>query len=430
MIKPGILHFKLIALTLFVSAILISCQTKDEPVWRKGNMHTHTFWSDGDDFPESVAKWYKDNGYDFLQFTDHNILLEGVRWKKFPVEHQALEKYKRLFGEAWVETQPAEEEGNIQVRLRPLDEFRDKFEEPDEFLLMSGNEISAPHAVHMVAHHQDEVIPPAEGSEDKRAAMIRKMVERVAEYRQQSGRNVYPVLAHPNFRWAITAEMMLKAEDLRFFEVYNGHPSVNNEGNEYRASTERIWDIVLSKRLAAGDEKLLYGLATDDAHNYHSAGATPGRGWVMVRSAELTPESILDAIDKGNFYSSTGVSLENINFNGEEIEVEIKPEEGVEYTTEYIGTRSGFEKESEPRLDESGNEIDNTTRRYSDQIGKVLASSSDLQSSYTFTGDELYVRVRVTSSADQTDQITGEVTGKQRAWVQPVVPGISNNYKK
>ena len=148
----------------------------------------------------------------------------------------------------------------------------------------------------------------------------------------------------------------------------------------------------------------------------------------MVRSAELTPESILDAIDRGDFYASTGVSLKNINFDGEKIELEIKQEEGVEYTTEYIGTRSGFEKDSEPRLDESGNEIDNTTRRYSNEIGKVLARSNDLQSSYTFTGDELYVRVKVTSSVDQTDQITGEVTGKQRAWVQPVVPGITRNY--
>ena len=33
--------------------------------WWKGNLHTHTFWSDGDDFPEMVAEWYRDNGYNF-----------------------------------------------------------------------------------------------------------------------------------------------------------------------------------------------------------------------------------------------------------------------------------------------------------------------------------------------------------------------------
>src|SRR5262245_24226725 len=40
---------------------------KDEPprYW-KGNLHTHSLWSDGDDFPEMIGDWYKKNGYDFL----------------------------------------------------------------------------------------------------------------------------------------------------------------------------------------------------------------------------------------------------------------------------------------------------------------------------------------------------------------------------
>src|SRR5205814_702981 len=29
------------------------------PRWWKGNLHTHSFWSDGDDFPEMIADWYK-----------------------------------------------------------------------------------------------------------------------------------------------------------------------------------------------------------------------------------------------------------------------------------------------------------------------------------------------------------------------------------
>ena len=30
--------------------------------WWKGNLHTHSLWSDGDDFPEMVADWYKRHG--------------------------------------------------------------------------------------------------------------------------------------------------------------------------------------------------------------------------------------------------------------------------------------------------------------------------------------------------------------------------------
>jgi hypothetical protein len=427
-------------LLLFL-ALVSSCRVaEDEPGWLRGNMHTHTFWSDGDDFPEPVAKWYKDNGYDFLVFTDHNILLnipvtgqlrgshvleDDALWQRLPRNHPAVDKYTGLFGEDWVEMRPDDDGDYLQVRLKALDEFRDMFEEPERFLLMMGNEITDQHAVHMLAFHQDEIIPTVGGNVDERARMIREITAKVDDYRRRTGRNTHAVLAHPNFRWAITAEMMLEAGDLRYFELYNGHPSVNNEGDEFRASSERMWDIVLSMRLGPGNGKILYGLATDDAHRYHSDGATPGRGWVMVRSPELEEGSILDAIDSGDFYSSTGVVLREINFDGKQLNIEIEPQEGVTYTTEYIGTLSGFDTSSKPTLDGNGDEIDNTTRSYSEEIGVVLASSNDLRSGYTLTGDELYVRARVISSADQADRITGNIIGKQTAWVQPVVPGNS-----
>ena len=30
-----------------------------EARWFKGNLHTHSLWSDGDDYPEMIADWYK-----------------------------------------------------------------------------------------------------------------------------------------------------------------------------------------------------------------------------------------------------------------------------------------------------------------------------------------------------------------------------------
>ncbi|MCA9151140.1 MAG: hypothetical protein KDA92_17635, partial [Planctomycetales bacterium] len=47
--------------------------------WR-GNLHTHTLWSDGNDFPEMVAEWYRTHDYNFLALTDHNVLSAGQRW--------------------------------------------------------------------------------------------------------------------------------------------------------------------------------------------------------------------------------------------------------------------------------------------------------------------------------------------------------------
>jgi hypothetical protein len=417
---PGI--FKAAALLLCVSCFLLasSCSEPD-PRWLRGNLHTHTFWSDGDEFPESVVKWYRDHGYDFLMMTDHNVILEGERWRSFPENHPALVKYIENFGPDWVETKTdTSKEGHVMVRLKTMDEFRSLYESPDEFLLIMGNEISNPHAVHVLSFHQDRVIPVVTGAVDERGAMIGTTVARVDEYRRQTGINTWPALAHPNFMWAITAEMMINTPALRFFEVYNGHPAVYNDGDEFRAGTERIWDIVLASRLADGGS-LLYGLATDDAHNYHGGNVGPGKGWVMVKSHDLTADAILDALDRGDFYSTTGVVLRNISFDGKTIKVEAEPRTGAEYTVEYIGTMRGFDTSSQDATDETGNIIENTTKTYSSDIGRVLLTANSPVSSYTFAGNELYVRVRVTSSSDQLDPMTGEILGKQKAWIQPVV---------
>jgi hypothetical protein len=104
--------------------------------WWKGNLHTHTFWSDGDDFPEAVVAWYKDHGYHFLALSDHNVLSEGERWVDAE-KHSggriaaALPKYRERFG-PWVEEKTAGE--RPMVRLKPLSEFRTLFEQPGELL--------------------------------------------------------------------------------------------------------------------------------------------------------------------------------------------------------------------------------------------------------------------------------------------------------
>jgi hypothetical protein len=60
------------------------------------------------------------------------------------------------------------------------------------------------------------------------------------------------------------------------------------------------------------------------------------------------------------------------------------------------------------------------TGEYSADIGKVVATSTDAHPSYTFTGNELYVRAKVTSTKPHPNPYAkGDV---EVAWVQPVVP--------
>ncbi len=52
--------------------------------WYKGNLHTHSYWSDGDEFPEMIMQWYKDRDYQFVALSDHNIIAEGIKAIKVP----------------------------------------------------------------------------------------------------------------------------------------------------------------------------------------------------------------------------------------------------------------------------------------------------------------------------------------------------------
>ena len=109
--------------------MLISCKNiEEEQNWHKGNLHTHSLWSDGDDFPEMIIKWYKDHNYQFIAISDHNTIAESEFWyeiKEIDKKNKTLEKYIKNFGE-WVETKI---DSNKQlVRLKKFDEYKLKME--------------------------------------------------------------------------------------------------------------------------------------------------------------------------------------------------------------------------------------------------------------------------------------------------------------
>ena len=87
---------------VFISILLLAgCSIPEEEIpwpdhWQKGNLHTHSFWSDGDDYPEMIMSWYKEHGYQFVGLSDHNILQEGEKWMavtQSPLRVRAFEKY-------------------------------------------------------------------------------------------------------------------------------------------------------------------------------------------------------------------------------------------------------------------------------------------------------------------------------------------------
>lgn len=370
------------------------------PRWFKGNLHTHSLWSDGDQFPEMIGDWYRQRGYHFLALSEHNVLAEGQRW--VPVKGKklegALKKYRDRFGTDWAQTRMGK--AGEEVRLKPLAEFRSLLEQSGKFLLIPAEEITGSYKrqpIHMNTLNPREVVRPAVAGSV--AECIRVNLRATAEQSRKTGRKMLTFLNHPNFGWGVSAGDMAAVDELRFFEVYNGHPGVRNAGDDKHPSCDQIWDTVQVRRLGKLGLPPVYGLATDDAHNYHQMAvgkSNPGRGWVMVRAPHLTAEAILEALEMGHFYATSGALLDDVVADKKGLRLKIKPAPGVKFKTEFIAAPRG------------------------DKAARVVATSEELSPSYAFTGKELYVRALVTSSRRHPNpSVKGEY---ERAWTQPALP--------
>ncbi len=431
---------------LVVSSVRAAESDAAAPRWFKGNLHTHSLWSDGDDYPEMIADWYKRSGYQFLAISDHNVLQEGTKWfeLKAPVSvggnvqqrggGPVLEKYLRRFGPDWVEL--SEAGGKRNVRLKPLAEYRSLLEEPGRFLMIPSEEITANWTrpktateversgpVHINLTNARELVTPHNAT--NAIEIMQHTVDAVAEQRTRTGQPMFAHINHPNFRWGITAEELMAVKGEKFFEVYNGHPGVENDGDATRLSMDAMWDALLAFRLTELKLDAVFGVGTDDSHHYHNIGlgkSNTGRGWVMVRARHLTAESIVRAMEAGDFYASSGVTLSEVQRGPDRLAIAIQAEPGVTYTTQFLGTRRGFDRTSE-LLPQPASEAQPRRslphRRYSKDVGAVLAEVKGTSASYVLKGDEIYVRAKIVSSKPKEN---GSVAGEfETAWTQPLV---------
>ena len=410
-------------ITLLAGSTLAQSGERPEPRWFKGNTHTHTWWSDADTAPEVAVKWYKDHGYNFLVLSDHNIMADHEKWwfpnhknpERQQILLQAVEIYVKTFGPDWVEQRTRE--GRTEYRLKTLAEFRPLFEEAGKFLLIPGEELSDScerKPIHVNGVNLKETIKPPGGKTVLET--IQNNIDAVMEQRKRTGQPMIAHLNHPNFGWAVTVEDLMRLRGDRWFEVHNGHPMVHNYGDDERPAVERMWDIALARRLTDLNLGIMYGMASDDAHNYVNweiKSANPGRGWVMVRSRYLTPQHIVDALERGDFYATTGVVLDDVRFADNTLELRIQARPGVSYKTQFIGTLKNFR--------DSRGSAAAPPDRSNPEIGKVLSEVSGTNPKYTLTGQEIYVRAKVISDAKHPNPFReGDV---EVAWTQPVTPG-------
>jgi len=410
-----------VALLLLLSIQSASAQTQ----WYKGNTHTHTLWSDGNDFPEMVIDWYKSQGYDFLALSDHNVLqakevwmdVNAVEKRRKALGKTTMEKYRARFGDEWVITR--EKEGSTEVRLRQMSEYGPKLNEPGQFLLVPAEEISAEYnkaPIHMNAVNLREEIKPVKDRTNIQETM-RANLKLVNEQAARLGVPMFTHINHPNFRWALTAEDLAAVLEENFWEIYNGHPMIEWEGDATRPGHEKLWDIANTLRIAKYSAPPLFGVGSDDSHHYHGEESSPGRGWVMVRAAKLEPDALINAMKAGDFYASSGVLLDDVSFTGGKLRIRIHAQAGVTYSTRILGTLKGYDATTKEETMPAGDPHP-TRNRYSDEVGRTLATISGTEIDWKPSGQELYFRASITSSKAHPNPSFKEQ--KEMAWTQPM----------
>ena len=323
--------------------------------WYRGNTHTHTINADGNVTADAVVRWYREHGYQFVVLTEHEHIVD----------------------------------------VEPLNAL---FASKERFLVMPGQEVTQMllddthpegrrHA-HVNGIGLTRLTMPMGGAGDvftaRGVSMSQTYMRNLAAIRSAGA---LPQVNHPNGRWSVRPSDLADISGVFLLEIWNGNPKSNNLGGtsergEISLSTEGLWDAILS----AG--KTAWGVAADDSHDYRNLdnlrSERPGMAWIVVRAAELTPKALMDSMYRGDFYASTGVALED-------------------YSADKAGIKIVIQQPPDPR----GVDDSRFMTRFIGKNGTVLAETPGRTPSYTFRGDEGYVRASILDS------------NGLRAWTQP-----------
>ena len=127
-----------------------------------------------------------------------------------------------------------------------------------------------------------------------------------------------------------------------------------------------------------------------------------GSGWLMVDCmGELTEQNIASSLKNGNFYSSNGVYINDIEFDARTgtLEVNVQAEPGLKYRIDFITTKKIFDRHMELKEFTLDNAIRCRTRPVIPEgIGRIASSVDGTSASYAMESDDLYVRALITSN--------------------------------
>lgn len=235
--------------------------------WR-GNLHTHSTRSDGVLKPEEVCRRYRAEGYDFMALTDHFVGAYG-----YPI----------------VDTVPFRTEGFTTILGAELHSGA-----------MENGELW-----HILAVGLPADFAPSD-SPDFRPKPGQESGPEIAARAVAAG--AFVAVAHPQWSGLTLADART-IEAAHAVEIYNHGCAMGCD----RPDGAAIADLLLT------EGRRLTLIATDDAHF-----SEPDHfgGWTMVKAERNEPGALLDALKRGDFYSSQGPELRDVRIEGGKVVVE------------------------------------------------------------------------------------------------------------
>jgi len=451
-----------VGFSIIISSRVAKVQSGKDPSsltnrWYKGMIHSHSYWSDGRAFPEQGAEAYRKAGYHFYSLTDHNRFGANSSYWRTVCESEGswpmnvyrpiFESYRKAFPDADIR----EEGGKTLVRIKTFEEVKAEFDEEGRFLVLPGMEITrtaGERQVHMNYVGIDKGLATAEAGGLIQAygstisEVIGKSFNEVKTLATEWGDEAHLFFVnHPQWRfWDVLPQDILDYPEIRYFEVCNNGSDIplpaNMPGTVF--SCDRFWDVILAHRCRAKGA-LLYALASDDAHWYPDSGTPQAQypfadGYIQVRAKELTSEALIKAMDRGDFYASCGVDLEEVKADSQtgQLTVSVPAKEGVSYTIRFVGTKNDFVEGVQGTVHFTGNSAQGIGARdyplYSETIGVTFKTvegkaGERVEASYQLKDDDLYVRAVVESSEEVTGYVRTAVyqhVTHKTAWTQPL----------
>lgn len=315
----------------------------------KANLHAHSTQSDGRQTPEELKARYKENGYSIFALSDHDFL--RYNGDLSDEDFLMLTAY-----EISVRDYDSQTPGAIR-KIVDLNFFA---RNPDNRTLIGYHPDTVQWLVNRGKISQQTVDNATYAGELRELHYSPSIVNSIIRCANENGYLVS--INHPT--WSlINYSDYSQYEGAWAVEVFNNHCAVDGLGD-----SEHVFEEML--RLG----KPIFATATDDNHFLHE---TLG-GFTMIKAEKLEYNSVISAMEKGNFYASTGPEIYDLYYEDGNVYIECSPAKKISMLT--IGRHRGA------RIAEPGATVTNAVFKVTpDQHGYVRFRVTDCEGNNAWT---------------------------------------------